>query len=227
MHWAKTPARGYKKHLNFLIWCDLYWRFYGRYSCIQSTTCKAYNYDTRERTCTQLLSPCPLAFANTMMEFMVFTDKPVHQCYQWIPYSSGDTIDSRMISTDDNVRLICRMSIPGGDIVCYFHTMMMNCFGSWGGAIIQMSDGYLCERLRIVEDSTVFWVPCTAGDPIHPRAVVSGHMANGNAVYVTKFDANISPIRNLAGYYVQGEDFTIGEFFGTQLSSSMMMMIVL
>ena len=54
-----------------------------RYSCIQSTTCNAYNYDTRERTCTHLPSPCPLAFANTMMEFMVFTEKPVHQCYQW------------------------------------------------------------------------------------------------------------------------------------------------
>ena len=24
MDWAKTTARGYKKHLNFLIWCDLY-----------------------------------------------------------------------------------------------------------------------------------------------------------------------------------------------------------
>ena len=24
MDWAKTTARGYKKHLNFAIWCDLY-----------------------------------------------------------------------------------------------------------------------------------------------------------------------------------------------------------
>ena len=29
MAWAKTTARGYKKHLSFGIWCDLYWRFYG------------------------------------------------------------------------------------------------------------------------------------------------------------------------------------------------------
>ena len=28
MDWAKTTARGYKKHLNFRIWCDLYKRFY-------------------------------------------------------------------------------------------------------------------------------------------------------------------------------------------------------
>ena len=31
MDWAKTTARGYKKQLKFGIWCDLYWRFYGRY----------------------------------------------------------------------------------------------------------------------------------------------------------------------------------------------------
>ena len=24
MDWATTTARGYKKHLNFGIWCDLY-----------------------------------------------------------------------------------------------------------------------------------------------------------------------------------------------------------
>ena len=29
MDWAKTTARGDKKHLSFGISCDLYWRFYG------------------------------------------------------------------------------------------------------------------------------------------------------------------------------------------------------
>ena len=29
MVWAKTTAKEHKKHLNFEIWCDLYWRFYG------------------------------------------------------------------------------------------------------------------------------------------------------------------------------------------------------
>ena len=28
--WAKTTPRGYKKHLSFGIWCDLYMRFYGK-----------------------------------------------------------------------------------------------------------------------------------------------------------------------------------------------------
>ena len=29
MDWAKTTARWYKKHLSFVIWCDLYKMFYG------------------------------------------------------------------------------------------------------------------------------------------------------------------------------------------------------
>ena len=29
MDWAKTTARWSKKHLSFVIWCDLYQRFYG------------------------------------------------------------------------------------------------------------------------------------------------------------------------------------------------------
>ena len=29
LDWAKTTARGYKKHLSFGIWCDLCQRFYG------------------------------------------------------------------------------------------------------------------------------------------------------------------------------------------------------
>ena len=34
MDWEKTTARGYKKHLSFGIWCDLYKRFYGSFNYI-------------------------------------------------------------------------------------------------------------------------------------------------------------------------------------------------
>ena len=33
MDWAKTTARGYKKHLSFGIWCNLYKIIYGSVSC--------------------------------------------------------------------------------------------------------------------------------------------------------------------------------------------------
>ena len=36
MDWAKTTAHGYKKHLNFGIWCDLYYRFYGNHARVEN-----------------------------------------------------------------------------------------------------------------------------------------------------------------------------------------------
>ena len=46
-----------------------------RYICLQAAACKAYNYNATRGTCTRFTSPCPLAVADTMMEFAVFTDK--------------------------------------------------------------------------------------------------------------------------------------------------------
>ena len=31
MDWAETTARRDKKHLSIGIWCDLHWRFYGKF----------------------------------------------------------------------------------------------------------------------------------------------------------------------------------------------------
>ena len=41
MDWAKTTAKVDKKHLSFGIWCDLYYRFYGRF---QKKMAMASNY---------------------------------------------------------------------------------------------------------------------------------------------------------------------------------------
>ena len=46
MDWAKTAARGYKKHLSFGIWCDLYYRFYGNVILTHSQ-----QYDTAVGIC--------------------------------------------------------------------------------------------------------------------------------------------------------------------------------
>ena len=43
-----------------------------RYICLQSATYKAYNFNITEGTCTRFTSPCPQAFINPVMEFVVF-----------------------------------------------------------------------------------------------------------------------------------------------------------
>ena len=197
-----------------------------RYICLASPTCNAYNYNTTERTCTRFVSPCLQAIPDTVMEFAVFTEKPKDQCYQWIPYNSGDAVDPRMVSTNDAYRIICRMQKDGDDIVCFYDSHVSKCYAIWESPEFNNAQGYPCQRLRILEDCTVFWVPYTAGHPIHPRAVIDGHMANGDVVYVTKFDFNSQSTISLAGHYVEGADDTVATAGGVARKTSTMMMLI-
>ena len=197
-----------------------------QYICLASPTCNAYNYNTTERTCTRFVSPCLQAIPDNVMEFAVFTEKTQDQCYQWIPYNSGDAVDPRMVSTNDAYRIICRMQKDGDDIVCFYDSRISKCFAIWESPEFNNIQGYPCQRLRIMEDCTVFWVPYTAGHPIHPRAVIGGHMANGDVVYVTKFDFNYQSIISLAGHYVDGADDTVATAAGVARKASTMMMLI-
>ena len=121
-------------------------------TCLQSASCKAYNYNTTAKICTRFTSPCPQAFADHAMEFVVLTPMPHEQCYEWIAYGSGDRLDERMISTDQPHRIIYRMKINGDDIVCYLHTMQNTCYAISGYRQISNGNGpYPCQRLRVVE----------------------------------------------------------------------------
>ena len=199
-----------------------------RYVCLQSIACKAYNYNATARTWTRFTLPCPLAFTDTVMEFAVFSEKPTNQCYKWVPFSSGDVIDARMISTNDSSRIICRMQRASNDLVCQYNTIYSMCFANFGNSPFDSDGGYPCQRLLIMEDCTVSWVPYIARDPIHHRAVIADPMANGDTVYVTMFDHNRPPLFSLAGHYVEGAAITIGRLgVATQNSTTMMMLIVL
>ena len=198
-------------------------------SCLQSATCHAYNYNITKGICTRFTSPCPEAKSDPIMEFVVFTQRPYEKCYEWIPYSAGDTADDRMIYTDDPWRMICRMQKDGNDFGCYFDTRYPNCYSTTGHSLFKESDGHPCQRMRIKEGCTIFWVSYIARDPIPPRAVISGRMANGDRVYVTKFDYNYPPVQSLSGHYVEGAANTFAPYgWGvTRHSSTMMMMVVL
>ena len=200
-----------------------------RATCLESIICKAYNYNVTDGTCTSFTSPCPQAISDPIMEFAVFTHIPYEDCYEWVLYSSGDTLDERMISTDDPRYTICRIHDSGNDVVCYFTTFFPNCYASSGGSPFNSIDrGYPCERFRVKEGCTSFWVPYIAHDPIPPRAVIAGHMVNGDRVYVTKFDYHGPPVLSLSGHYVEGAENTITASGGAaRYSNTMMMMVIL
>ena len=152
------------------------------------------------------------------------------QCYEWVPYIAGDFISERMIFTDTQMHMICRMKVGDNDVVCYFTRALLRCYGAMAttGPYFNSHQGYPCQRLRIMEGCTIFWVPYTARDPIPHRAVTAGSMANGDRVYVTKFGYNNSLILTLAGHYVEGADATVSPLgWATRRSSTMMMMVIL
>ena len=195
-----------------------------RYQCILSATCKDYNYNTTVGTCTRFSSPCPQSLSDPAMEFAVFTQKPYEQCYDWIPYSSGDSDDARMVYTEYSTRIIGCTQRASNDVVCYFHTLFKKCFGYFG-SIFQSA---LCQRLRIAEGCTIHWVPYIARDPIPPRAVTAGQMANGDRVYVSQFEVGNGPLSGLPGHYLEGAENTVSQYAKVpRRSTTMMMMVIL
>ena len=96
------------------------------------------------------------------------------------------------------------------------------------GAQFSQSSQYPCQRLHIKDSCTIFWVPFTAHQAVPSSAIIAGHMANGDTVYVTKFDYNVPISVNLAGHFATGADSTISVYDMREASSlSMMMAVVL
>ena len=162
------------------------------------------------------------------MDFADFTANLMDQCYERVPYSSGDTIEPRMVFTNDTYRAVSRMQRDGEDRVGYFDAQKSACYASWESSDFINAQGHPCQLLRIIQDCTVFRVLYPAGHPINPRSVIGGRMVNGDMVYVTKFDYNYPPVLSLVGHYAHGADHTISPAGSvTRSSASMMMLIVL
>ena len=196
-----------------------------RYMCIQSKSCKAYNYNVIDGTCLRFTSPCAEALDDPIMEYMVFREEPADQCYEWVQYNAGDTIDQRIIHVRENI-VISRMQRAGQDIVGYFVKPQRTCYAVWMGSQFGSSSGYPCQLLRIKEGCTILWVPYIARDTIPPRAVMAGQMANGDTVFVTKFFT--STVAYIGGHYVEGAAESISPFANRiERSNTMMVPVVL
>ena len=91
----------------------------------------------------------PEAKSDPFVEFVVFTQRPYEECYEWVPYSPGDTADDRMIYTDNPWRMIRRMQKDSNDFGGYFFTMFSDCYASTGDSSFRKNQGYPCQRLRI------------------------------------------------------------------------------
>ena len=197
-----------------------------RHVCLQSATCKAYNYNVTGGTCTRFTSPCPQAYSDPIMEFVVFRETPTNKCYEWVSYSRGDPLDERMIATDSPWCIVARLQVNGNDVVSYMIPKKRKCIGTFEGTEYN-SVLYQCERLRVMEGCTIFFVPYTAGSPLPSRVVIGGVIANGDVAYVVKFDIIHNGNKSISGYYIEGASHATSGYAGTRHSRTMMMMVVL
>ena len=162
------------------------------------------------------------------MEFVAFRETPENQCYEWVLYSPGDPLGERMIATDSPWCIVSRLQVNGNDVVSYFVTDKDHCWGTFEETEYSTLKGYRCERLRVVEGCTIFWVPYKAGEPLPSRAVIGGAMANGDVPYVVKFDCIYDDeVKSISGYYIEGATDAISGYIWPLYSTNMKMMVVL
>ena len=193
---------------------------------LSSTATTLLSSSALSSTVTTLLSSCTFS---TATEFVILREMPANQCYEWVPYSPGDPLDERMIATDSPWCIVARLQVSGNDVISYFVRGMDHCYGALEDTEYSTEHGYQCERLRVVEGCTIFWVPYTAGGPLPSQAVIGGSMANGEVPYVVKYDViHNGAVDNIIGNYIEGGTHIIGTYGGEpQMSVTMMVMVVL
>ena len=201
-----------------------------KYLCLQSTNCAAFNHDTADNSCTFLRNPCPLVHGAPGMEYFVFPAKPAYQCVQWIPYTSGDPVDDRMIASQIGEQMVSRIRYKGNYNIGYQYIPYKQCFTytTVDDGIVSSGSSSPCERLRIADDCTAFWIPYTAGDPLPTRVVTGGHMVDGEVAYVIKFDIlhEGAPV-TISGYYTEGAPQAVSAYLGRRTSNTMTMLVIL
>ena len=200
------------------------------YLCLQSVNCAAFNHNATDDECTLLRNPCPLAQRDPEMVYSIFSETPVHQCPRWIPYTSGDDIDDRMIASQTGAQMVSRIMYNGNYLIGYEFIRARRCFtyNTVADQVVASGSSAPCERLRIADDCTAFWIPYTAGDPLPEKAVTGGRMASGDAAYVVKFDVVYnSKAVIVSGYYTEEAGYAVTTYFGLRSSSTMMMLLTL
>ena len=204
-----------------------------KYHCIQSKRCIAFNFNHTDKACTHMINPCAMALSYPDVQYIVFSQRPASQCYEWVLYSTSagmDVMEDRTIHTNRAIQKISRLQKNGNDIVGHLiHYPLKNCYGWYGVEEIQRSFGLLCQYLRAKEGCTLLWVPYIAGQHVPPRSVIGGKMANGDVNYVVKLDMLIGgAMRHSAGYFTQGASYGVGMYAGNKgTATSMHVLIVL
>ena len=177
--------------------------------CIQLDWCVAFSHNATDGTCTRTSEPCPLAIpAPGMTKFIyaVLSEKPLNECFGWIKFIPPAPDIDRMVTSDRPDIRVARLT--QNDITIVGYQLDNNCYAGYFAIEVAARPGlveWACERLRIADDCTAFWVPYSAGDTLPTRAVTGGVMRNeGRVVYVAKFFYIVYGIQvSVIGHYIE------------------------
>ena len=204
------------------------------YACLHSDWCVAFSHNATNGTCTMTLEPCPLALPAPGMDnymFAVFSEKPLAHCFQWVPFNGHEPPDNRMIIVINKVSsvffILARMKKNNATGLGYEELSTKKCYAHipTTGPVTTFEEGWICERLRIVNGCTAFWVPYKAGESLPGRAVTGGAMANGDVMYVAHFPRfGIS----FCGYYTEeGQEARSATWSSVVTSKTMELLVIL
>ena len=201
-----------------------------RDACLQLGWCFAFSYNATDGTCTMTSQPCPEALPAPEMDnymFVLLSQKSPAQCAEWVEFN--EPADGRMINVKWRTYFYFRVArLEKNDVTYlgYENIDKGDCYASTPeSSAVSTLGGFTCERLRMANDCTAFWVPYNAGDTLPTRAVAGGTMTNGDVMYVAKFHDGQ---RWLVGYYTvesQKAHSTFGVAYPT--SATMELLIIL
>ena len=137
-------------------------------ACIPATTCLAINYNLSESRCTRLITPCPQANSEITMQYTLFYQRRIQECYQWRKLWTISTNHPRLVLNEKRSRIVSRLIYLSGYYPCY--NELQQCFGGTG-SLRMNSNQYVCELLLVEPHCIVGWLPFSAGDYIPMNTV--------------------------------------------------------
>ena len=177
--------------------------------CMLDKSCTAVNYDVQDRVCMRMEVPCPVLETHQHTHYQILAPPPMDGCVQWLV--SNDWNSPRMVKYNNkpgSVHGVARLDSAGELLPARWPRDSQKAF------TVQNNDEFshiVFEVLVVNKSCSLGWVNYNAssGNPLHPGAILGGHLADGTLVYVALFPVTSS--RKLVGYY--NHETRLGTFY--------------
>ena len=221
---TNTPLDGLRcvTNGNYVVWLTTHpqcvWR------CLRMKTCHYINHNSNTGQCELGLDQCESL--QPAAGVLVNGYKPSsHGCLHW---GSAHRVGLVPVQIAGGYRYVARLG--GNDVIPVgsFRETLRDFYANMEGEVI----GPVYDSDQNIEILTknaacqVPWMSYTAGEPLPFGAVPGGRLPDGSATYVAKV-AHHSDGEQLVGYYNSKSGLAFYEYYGTQTTTSMDILVLL